>query len=257
MNPSNSASALEGLMMRPQNFSVNDGEGIRTVLFFAKCPLRCKWCANPECFTETDTNDFVRKYGIQEILDIIDKQKIFYRHSGGGVTFSGGEALVQHDLLDTLSSKLYDDGLSLALETSGFFNFEKAYPILKRMDLIFVDIKALDPDLHKAFTGQDNLLILENIKKLNGLEAEVVIRVPVIEGANASLEAVAQIAGFVKETVNPPKIELLPYHTLGHYKYEKLGIQPPGDEFKTPSSEKMKALEDCVRNEGVQIVRYV
>jgi pyruvate formate lyase activating enzyme len=125
------------------------------------------------------------------------------------------------------------------------------------MDLIFVDIKTLDPDLHNAFTGQDNFLILENIKKLNGLEAEVVIRVPVIEGVNASWEVIASIAGFVKEAVNPPKIELLPYHTLGRYKYEKLGIEAPGDEFKTPSSEKMKELEDCVRNEGVQVVRYV
>lgn len=159
-------------------------------------------------------------------------------------------------MLDVLSSKLYDDGLSLALETSGHFDFDKATPILRRMDLVFIDIKAMDPAVHKHFTGKDNALILENIKKLNHLSVDVVVRVPVIEGVNASQSTIAQIAEFVKETMDTAKMELLPYHTLGLYKYEKLGIQPPGKEFERPSIEKMRALEECVQNLGVQVVHF-
>ncbi len=95
---------LYGSFMAPQNFSVNDGDGIRTIIFFAGCPLRCKWCANPEGLYID--NNLVYKYSVEQILKIIERQEIFYRYSGGGVTFSGGEATLQKDMLREMVNKL-------------------------------------------------------------------------------------------------------------------------------------------------------
>jgi len=257
MKASNEILFQSGYMMAPQNYSVNDGDGIRTVLFFAGCPLRCQWCANPESFTLDAKENFVTKYSVGEILEIIEKQKVFYRHSGGGVTFSGGEATVQIELLDTLSEKLYDDGLNLAIETSAHFEFKVVEEILKRMDLIFVDIKLMDNEKHLLFTGRENMLILENIKKIGRIHTNIVVRIPVIEGVNGSEENIRRTAQFVKEHIKKPKIELSPYHTLGQYKYEKLGIVAPSVSFTTPSQIQLEHLEGIIRDVGVDVVSYV
>ncbi len=243
-------------MMQPQNFSVNDGEGIRTLLFFSGCPLRCAWCSNPECFSANKESEYVRKYSVEEIREVVDKQKVFYRQSGGGVTFSGGEATGQLEMLDRLSEIFYDDGLSLALETCGYFNFEKTRPILERMDLIFMDLKIMDRDGHLTYTGKDNDLILKNLSKIDKLGCDLVVRVPVIDGVNATYDNMRQTAQFIKENVKTPKIELLPYHQLGMYKYEKLGLEKPSRTFKTPSSEMMDAFEALIRSLGVETVSY-
>jgi pyruvate formate lyase activating enzyme len=246
-----------GYMMNPQNFSVNDGEGIRTVLFLTGCPLRCKWCANPESFTINKKNDFVLPYTVKEVLEFVDKQKVFYRHSGGGVTFSGGEATVQIDFLRELVNKLYDDGLHLAIETSGYFVFEEVEDILKKMDHIFVDVKHMNTDVHKRYTSQNNNLILKNIEKMNSLSGEIIIRIPLIEGVNASEENIRETAIFIKKTLKKPKIELLPYHELGTYKYKRLGLDYDFQGFSRPSDKKIEKLEYIFQQEGVEVVSYL
>lgn len=256
MKTSNDKLCDGGYMMAPQNYSINDGEGIRTLLFFAKCPLRCKWCANPESYIEGIENDLVNYYSCDEILTIVDKQKIFYRQSGGGVTFSGGEATQQLDLLEKLSSKFYDDGLNLAIETSGYFKYDSVKAILNRMDLIFVDIKMMDGLRHKEFTGRDNKLILNNIALMGAHYKNVVIRIPVINGVNATEDNIRKTAKFVKKMIMEAKIELLPYHTLGTYKYAKLELQAPSTKFQTPSKEQMQIFASIIREEGVELVSY-
>ena len=257
MKVSDQPEEISGLMKPPQNFSVNDGAGIRTTLFLAGCPLRCQWCANPECIA-LDKKQGIASYSVEQVLSIIDKQKIFYRHSGGGVTFSGGEATLQRQFLDKLSLQLYDDGVDLALETSGYFNFEKVEAILKRMDLIFIDIKLMDNQQHKLFTGRGNRLILDNIKKIAqlGKNTEIVIRIPVIEGVNAYPENIRETALFVKQYLKKPKIELLPYHTLGHYKYEQLGLAQPSASFAIPLQSKMLSFEKMIQALAVEVVHY-
>ncbi|MBN2898236.1 MAG: radical SAM protein [Clostridia bacterium] len=245
-----------GYFMQPQHLSVNDGQGIRTLIFLAGCPLRCKWCANPEGFTATEKKDLVYKMSVEEILSEIDKQRIFYRQSGGGVTFSGGEATVQDDMLRTLSKILYDEGLHLSIETSGYFDFEQVRDILEMMDTIFMDIKLMDSEWHRLFTGQGNELILENVKKVAALGKELIIRVPVIEGVNASEWEMLEIIRYVKEHVPSPKMEFLPYHTFGNYKYEKLDLSIDDYDFKTPSQEYMLLFKNKAISEGVSLVSY-
>lgn len=298
--------SIYGYFMEPQNFSVNDGNGIRTIIFFAGCPLRCKWCSNPEshtsfkkvayyektcarcgrcaqicpqgiginlntslerekckacgaCVTECPTKsrkNLIYNYSSEEILSIIEKQKIFYRHSGGGVTFSGGEAAMQVDILRELVYKLYDSAVDLAIETSGYFDFEDVKDILKKMSLIFIDIKHMDDNKHKLYTGVSNKKILKNICRLNELEVPIVIRIPVIEGFNADVENIRKTAKFIRENIGIPKIELLPYHSYGDSKYEALGLEKPSTQFKTPSEKYIKKLHEIIEDEGVQIVSY-
>jgi len=295
-----------GYFMEPQNFSVNDGEGIRTIIFFAGCPLKCKWCSNPEshsiskkvaynektcircgrcrvvcpcgiginlnssderskcracglcvkvCPTKSRKN-LIYNFSIDQILDMIEKQKIFYRYSGGGVTFSGGEPTWQADILRELAGKLYDGAVDLAIETSGYFNFDDVKDILEKMNLIFIDIKHMDDDKHKYYTGVGNDIILRNVALLNQLMVPVVVRIPVIETVNSDKENIRKTAKFVKNNIDHPKIELLPYHTFGDSKYEALGIEKPSSKFKAPSRESMKELCKIVEDEGVQVVSY-
>lgn len=250
-----------GYFMEPQNFSVNDGDGIRTIIFFAGCPLRCKWCSNPESFInlnkdKCDENNLIYNYTIEDILKIIEKQKIFYRYSGGGVTFSGGEATLQGEVLRELVNKLYDKAINLAIESSGYFEFEQIKDILGKMDLIFIDIKHMDDKKHKSLTGVSNKKILDNIKLIDRLNVPIVIRIPVIVGVNADKENIRETAKFVKENIKSPKIELLPYHSLGDYKYESLGLDLPSRDYTTPSREYLKELEEIVKAEGVIVVSY-
>lgn len=297
---------LYGFFMEPQNFSVNDGEGIRTIIFFAGCPLRCEWCANPEGLAHTDRmshrhelcigcgkctsicpagvginlnlpeerekciscgkceavcptgsrKKLVKRYSVREILKILERQEIFYRYSGGGVTFSGGEATLQQEVLRELAYVLYDRAISLAVETSGYFEFDDVKDILEKLDLIFIDIKHMDDEKHRLYTGAGNEKILANIKRLNELNADVVVRIPVIEGVNDSTDNIVKTARFVKESIKKPRIELLPYHSFGDEKYEAMGMKKPSREFKSPSPGILDKLAGLIRDEDVEIVSY-
>lgn len=255
-------SIISGYFMKPQNFSINDGDGIRTIIFFGGCPLRCKWCSNPESHINLNNsgnceeNKLIYHYNIEEILSVIEKQRIFYRFSAGGVTFSGGEATMQQDILRELVNILYEKGIDLAIETSGYFEFDEVKDILYKLNLIFIDIKHMNDEKHKYFTGVSNTKILENIKFLNQLNVPVVIRIPVIVGINSDMKNIIETAKFVKENMKEPKIELLPYHSFGDEKYEALGKGKPSRNYQTPSNEYLKELKKAIENEGVEVVSY-
>ena len=153
---------MGGYIMQLQHFSVNDGDGIRTIVFMAGCPLRCAWCANPE--GQTRRNAMTHWAETEDILAELRHQAIFFRQSGGGVTFSGGEATAQPDFLREMVDALYDEGFSLAIETCGYFDYAQMAPTLRKMDTIFIDIKHIDPRQHHAFTGVDIALILQIIR---------------------------------------------------------------------------------------------
>ncbi len=245
---------MDGYVMQVQDFCVNDGEGIRSTVFLAGCPLRCKWCANPEGLTKT--NDMVKKMSCEEVIHQVQKQDIFFRNSGGGVTFSGGEATVQLGFLTEIVERFYDAGYNLAIETCGYFCFEEVAPILKKMNLIFMDFKHMDSKTHKRFTGVECDLIMENLIKTAKLGIDMVVRIPVIEGVNADCATLGNMFDFICENMPDAKIELLKYHKLGEKKYEHLGLDLPSESFGVPTEDRMEHFRHMAQEKGLCVVSY-
>ena len=193
---------------------------------------------------------------VSEIVEEVKKHRLFYMQSGGGITFSGGETTMQREFLNELSETLYDMGFHLAMETCGYFDFDALKPILQRMDLIFMDLKHMDSAKHAYFTGVGNEKILENIKRLKELSAEIVIRIPVIKGVNADAENIKASAAFVHTHLPQAKMELLPYHKFGFGKYEALGMETPDDTFAAPTENEMEELRKIITDSGVCLADY-
>lgn len=240
--------------MQLQHFSVNDGDGIRTIVFMAGCPLRCAWCANPE--GQTRRNAMTHWAETEDILAELRHQAIFFRQSGGGVTFSGGEATAQPDFLREMVEALYDEGFSLAIETCGYFDYAQMAPTLRKMDTIFIDIKHIDPRQHHAFTGVDNALILQNIRRASDEGLPLVVRIPTIVGVNADDETMTRLFDFFEKNQIRAKLEFLPYHRYGEAKCEKLGLALPDPRFATPSEEQLAHWTAMAEARGIEVVSY-
>ena len=198
----------------------------------------------------------INGYTVDEVMAELESQLLFFRQSGGGVTYSGGECTMQHDFLKALSDACYDMGLNQAIETSGQFDFETTWPILEKMDLVFMDIKHMDTNRHKYFTGIGNEKILANIAAVGERHDNVVIRIPTIIGVNADVDNIKKTARFVKEHMKHPKMELLPYHEFGLEKYRQLGLRRPDTDFKRPTPEQIRCLEAFIRQQGVEVVSF-
>ena len=246
---------IKGLIMQLQHFSVNDGDGIRTVIFMAGCPLRCKWCCNPESWS-LEINEYVDEMSIPEIIDEVDRQIIFYRYSNGGITYSGGEPTYQLNFLENMVDIFYNRGIHQSIETSGYFIWEDVYGVFEKMDFIFVDIKHFNSRRHKQLTGVHNHSILDNIRAMGRLGKDIVIRIPLIKDINDDEGNIADTAEFVYRNIPNGKIELLPYHSLGNYKYKSLGLDEYEYSFQTPDEEDIQRVKEIINSYDVQTIEY-
>ena len=244
---------MGGYIMQLQHFSVNDGDGIRTIVFMAGCPLRCAWCANPE--GQTRRNAMTHWAETEDILAELRHQAIFFRQSGGGVTFSGGEATAQPDFLREMVDALYDEGFSLAIETCGYFDYAQMAPTLRKMDTIFIDIKHIDPRQHHAFTGVDNALILQNIRRASDEGLPLVVRIHDRRRQCRRRDNDARLRFFEKNQIRA-KLEFLPYHRYGEAKIRKLGLALPDPRFATPSEEQLAHWTAMAEARGIEVVSY-
>lgn len=212
-----------------QKFSLNDGPGIRTVVFFKGCPLRCAWCSNPESQrVESDTSLLSTRFDarvmtVKEVYDICMQDIDFYLESGGGVTASGGEATMHPGFVCELFTMLHESGVSTAIESSAFCSEDALEAVLKCTDYPHFDLKHWDDGRHIEGTGVSNGIILRNIKKAVSLGGNVLLRIPVIPGFNSSEEDAAGFSGRIRE-LGLSKVQLLPFHQFGESKYEKLGM---------------------------------
>jgi pyruvate formate lyase activating enzyme len=245
-----SVSAKSGAVSQIQSFCVHDGEGIRTTVFLAGCPLRCRWCANPE----TWDMDKARIMTVAEVVERCARDRIFYRHSGGGVTLSGGEPTMQPEFLHSLVTTLTEEGLDTALETSGIFDWRKLKETISLVDFLFFDLKHMDSDTHRQLTGQPNDLILENIREAGRLGKEMVVRVPLIPGVNDHLENLTATAAFVCAHVPGRRIELLPYHDWARQKYRTLGLDWPA--YHCPTDNELRSARGLLTSLGVTVVDF-
>ena len=220
-----------------QRGSLVDGPGVRTTVFFYRCNLRCQWCHNPEGMgledAKPNTHFELREYNVDELVKTVAEDIPFYV-DGGGVTCSGGECMLQSDFLLEFFKRCKKVGIHTAVDTAGNVPFEKFADILPYTDLFLYDVKCISADLHKKFTGVGNELILSNLKNLFLSDADVIIRVPLIPGFNDNDEEMLKIKEFISG-FKPKSIELLPFHTLGYGKYEKLGLKHK--EFNVPNED--------------------
>ncbi len=214
-----------------QRFSVHDGPGVRTIIFLKGCFLRCKWCCNPESQKReietmlVDGKEKVmgRDVTVAELIPEIEKDRIYYRRSGGGVTLSGGESLAQPDFAAAILRACKERGINTALESTACVGYDKIQKLLPYLDLYLMDIKHINTQKHKQFTTQPNELILENAKRLAADAKKLIIRVPVIPAFNDTEQEIRDIAEFTKSLKTVKELHLLPYHRLGEDKYKGLG----------------------------------
>lgn len=290
-----------------------DGPGIRTVVFFKGCPLRCDWCHNPE--SQSDQNEILynaddclmcgtcaqacpqsavtfaslenaRIYArekckscgicvqncpvgaievagyeieVKSLVDEISKGVVFFRRSGGGVTVSGGEPLVQPEFCRELLAACRDEGIHTALDTCGFAKWQLILHVLPFVDLILYDVKHVNDQKHLAGTGVSNRLILNNLVNLaaecrDGFP-EIVVRIPVVPGFNATLDEIGEILDFLKKIDTIRQVEILPFHRYGKSKYRKLQRNYLMDPYPILSEEFLDDCNSLTQKNGFQVIR--
>lgn len=207
-----------------QKFSLHDGDGIRTCVFFRGCNLKCAWCANPEAiYTDLCLPQPKKHYTVDEVVAEVMKDKLFYDKSGGGVTLTGGEVFLQQDFAELLCDRLKEKGICVAMETAGAVSHERFVRLADRVDQVLIDFKHYETAKHRTGTGSGNELIIENIRYLSENNKNFIVRIPVIPGFNDSLEDAGRFCGVLPK-MGVTRVHLLPFHQYGEKKYENLGV---------------------------------
>ena len=232
-----SSNKIKAKVFDIQRASLVDGTGIRTTIFFHNCNLRCQWCHNPEGLITLDKDKSsifnIKEYTVDELINIVSEDIPFYRETGG-VTCSGGECMLQGNFLLSFLRECKKKGINTVIDTAGFVPFESFMKIISCTDLFLYDIKCITPELHQKFTGINNARILSNLRGLFNMGADIIIRIPLIPGFNDTDDEFYKIKDFLSE-FKPREIEILPFHTMGYGKYEKLGLKY--EKFKEPDDE--------------------
>jgi pyruvate formate lyase activating enzyme len=286
-----------------QKYSIHDGDGIRTTIFFKGCPLSCLWCHNPESqnyseelmydgekctgcmacidichqraiskeenhvITDRSKCDLCKgcldycinnareivgkEYTVAQLIKEVEKDRMFYEESNGGITLSGGEVMTQNmDYVEELLKKLKRRGYNIAIDTCGQAPYENYKRVLNYVDNFLYDIKLMNNEKHIKYVGKSNEVILDNLKKLSEAGANINIRIPMVEGINTDDKSIEEFIKCLKDNINVQKINLLPYHNTGRSKYERLQKVYEGVNFEAPNEERMKVIKEQFEKAG-------
>lgn len=232
-----------------ESFGTVDGPGIRFIVFFQGCPMRCSYCHNPDTWQTTAGTIM----DTEEIITQVLKYKTYFK-DGGGVTLSGGEPLLQMDAVIALLSKLKECGIHTCVDTCGITfceeNLEKFYELIKVTDLFLLDIKHIDTQEHQKLTKQSNKNTLAFAKFLDQHKKPMWVRHVLVPGITTKEEYLIQLKAFLNTLHNIEKIEILPYHTMGLPKYENLGIDYPLKGVEPPTKEEVE-LAKLIVEKGI------
>ncbi len=241
-----------GTIFDIKRYAIHDGPGIRTTIFFKGCPLMCTWCHNPESQIITPEKVLKPSYrivspanneetigytvSVSEMIKEINKDRLFHEESGGGVTFSGGEPLLQIDFLEALSDYCWSQDIDTTLDTCGYAEWTDIRRVKDKITRIYYDLKLIDDLEHIKHTGVSNKLILENLMMLDDEKIQVVIRFPVIPTITDTTKNIDLILNFMTHLKHTKAVHLLPYHKTGLSKYKRLrrdnilkNLEPPSD----------------------------
>ncbi|PIE04240.1 MAG: pyruvate formate lyase-activating protein [Spirochaetales bacterium] len=246
-----------------KRYALHDGPGIRTTAFLKGCPLACVWCQNPEGinFERTlwnyggslhwDSHD----YSPEELAEELLRDEVFYKTSGGGVTLSGGEPLVHAHFVKEVFRLCKLRNAHTALETTLYAAQKTVTDVLPLVDLIMADLKLLDGDNHKKYTGVDNKIILENLKYVASTGQDLLVRLPLIPGITDSRENVTGVSQFVADLPGNISLELLNFNPLAESKYRALGLPYRfSDTFSALPAEKFEELQHLAGKSGCRIL---
>lgn len=305
LDASDAVPAVRGVVTHIQRFSLHDGPGIRTTVFFKGCQMRCPWCHNPEtyrgkpeiqtfpdrciacgacleqcshkaravvdggrvfsrgrckacgrCAAACFANAIVlvgETKTAEEVVEEVLADRAFYASSGGGVTLSGGEPLMQPEFAKAILQQCRREGIHTAVETNLARPWRRVTPLAPLVDLWLVDLKLLDDAGHQTWTGVSNRHTLENIRRLDRRGTPIVVRTPVVGGVNDRPDVIAAIADWLALLSNVQCYELLPYHPLGTGKREALGLAAPEQPFTTPSRQRLEELAAAARRPAFEV----
>jgi len=297
---------MTGLIFNIQRFSVYDGMGIRTTVFFKGCPLHCSWCHNPEslslvreialrsdrciqcgdCMAICKNGAIYRENGsyvihrerclrcgecvdvcvadaralvgremtVEEVMKEIRADASFFNQSGGGVTFSGGEPLLQHEFLLALLETCRMEGIHTTVDTTGFTSATILKSIEENTDLFLYDLKLFNDAMHREYTGVSNQIIFQNLKLLADWNKKVVIRIPLIPSLNDDEENIRALGAFVASLQKIQEIHLLPYHRSGIDKYQRIGMEYTLVTLAIPNHEMLQSAERMLKQYVPQVI---
>lgn len=226
-----------------------DGPGLRYVVFTQGCLLRCRYCHNPDTWALQEG----RVETVENLMRDIESYIPFMQFSGGGVTVTGGEPLLQPDFVAGLFEECHKCGIHTALDSNGFQLPEKAMPALEHTDLVLLDLKQLNPERHRALTSVDHTRILSFARLLSDLEIPMWIRYVVVPGWSDAPEDVELLADFVSTLNGVEKVELLPYHLMGKNKWEVMGLPYTLEGVEPPTQEVMERIRRQLTNRGLKV----
>jgi pyruvate formate lyase activating enzyme len=262
---------MKGLIFSVKRYSIHDGPGIRVTFFMKGCPLSCVWCHNPEGISTVQESIISTKrigemefrskeevgkyYTVNDVLEILEKEKVFINESKGGVTFSGGEPMIQVEFLLEALEACKKEGYHTAIDTSGFSSAENYKSIIPFTDLFLFDIKHLDEVSHIKSTGVSNTGILDNYRLLLNSGRDLMIRFPVIPGFNDDSAHLKNLRNLIDSTKTSSlkRINLLPFHKIGSSKYKRFNIPYRMDGAEPPSAEKMKIMKEYFMETGIKV----
>jgi pyruvate formate lyase activating enzyme len=250
-----------------KRFAVHDGPGIRSTVFLKGCPLDCRWCHNPEGISaepETVTEEFSfdgvtmkreiragRWMEVEDLMDQLERDRIYMEESGGGISFSGGEPLQQADALFRLLELARERGLHTTVDTSGYTGPGNIKKLGGLADLILFDLKTLDEGKHRKYTGVSNRGILENLAALLEGPAAVRVRIPLVGGFNDGERDISALVGYLKAQRRVPEVDLLPYHRHGTHKYRRFLRENRQDGLFVLPGEQVESVRKRFREAGI------
>lgn len=238
-----------------QRYSIHDGPGIRTTLFFQGCPLRCPWCHNPESQKMPGKIQAEEMDGlISGLMAEIEKDRIFYDDSGGGATFSGGEPLSQPELLFRLLDQCREREIHTCVDTSGYTDAKLLSSLAEKAALILYDIKLMDARAHETLIGKPVFPVLDNLRRLSDQKANSCMRFPLIPGMTDTEANITGVISFLEKETIFRKIHILPFHKAGEGKYEVLKLKNPMKEIKPPSPEQVVKVKEEFESHGFQVM---
>lgn len=240
--------SMKGDIHSIETFGTLDGPGIRCVVFFQGCPLRCLYCHNPDT---REANMKSKTYDAAELADEMIKYKHFFDASGGGVTASGGEPTLQPEFLGEFFRQCKYRGIHTALDTSGYVDSENAEKFLKYTDMVLLDIKHLDEDKCIKLTGKSNDKFFNFIELLQQKNIPVVIRQVLVEGWTDSPEYISSLVVFLRKYPCVKKVEVLPFHKMGEHKWETMGMEPPLSHMSSFSKEKAEKIQKIINEKFI------